>query len=368
MIKLGIDVHEVADTAPHFFSELSGLLVENGHEVHILTGAEETEQLIDHVRNELKLSYTHFFSITSWHKKNGAKIIYIDGNPYMENKTWNRSKAKYCREFGIQLHIDDSDIYGKYFSTPYAKYYGNTPVLHELSKTSAGGEDLLEDLSNYDDSKYKKPSVTVDIAVCTLINDDLKLLLIKRKYPPCKDQWALPGGFLDVESGESLEETAYRELEEETGLAGIPVHQLKTYGEPDRDPRTRIITTVFYTLIPFETLSDKSIQSADDAADVKWFSLKKLANNKTPLAFDHNTIVDDLIMKLQNDIKISPLVFNLLPMGFTWERLQKIYELILHKKFDNTRFKEKINSLYYIEPMKNNDNSFFLKGEKESFF
>jgi hypothetical protein len=88
MIKIGIDVHGVADTVPHFFSELTRMLVKHGHEVHILTGAEHTEELEYELRNTLGLSWTHFFSTTSFHKHSGTEITYIDGNPYMDNKIW----------------------------------------------------------------------------------------------------------------------------------------------------------------------------------------------------------------------------------------------------------------------------------------
>jgi len=91
MIKIGIDVHGVADTIPHFFSELTRILVENGHEVHILTGAEHTDALEYELKHVLKLSWTHFFSTTSFHKVAGTEITYIDGNPYMDNKIWNRA-------------------------------------------------------------------------------------------------------------------------------------------------------------------------------------------------------------------------------------------------------------------------------------
>ncbi|QTA81130.1 Nicotinate-nucleotide adenylyltransferase [Desulfonema limicola] len=125
MIKLGIDIHGVSDADQEFFSELTKLLVQNGHEVHILTGSEHTQAFENHLKNDLKLYWTHLFSITSFHLKSGTEVSSINGNPYMEEDMWNRTKAQYCKKHGIQLHLDDSAVYGKFFQTPYGKYYSN---------------------------------------------------------------------------------------------------------------------------------------------------------------------------------------------------------------------------------------------------
>ncbi len=141
---------------------------------------------------------------------------------------------------------------------------------------------------------YEKPSVTVDIAVCSIIRGELNVLLIKRKNPPFKGSWALPGGFLDVAAKESLEETAARELQEETSLNGIIMEQLKTYGDPGRDPRTRVITVAYYAMVPYTKVS--LVKAGDDAAEVQWFPLRKLPE----LAFDHRIILSDILIRLSN--------------------------------------------------------------------
>lgn len=371
MIKLGIDVHGVLDTAPHFFAMLSRLLVENGHEVHILTGAEKTEELETFLRETLGLSWTHFFSVTSFHKEAGTEITYIYGNPYMDNQIWNQAKSKYCSENDIQLHIDDSDIYGKYFTTPYAKFefqhpkqieQATEPVKPGIVLQSAElkqlnySDELKDDLSNYDANNYKHPSVTVDVAICTIIDDQLKILLIKRKYPPFRNCWAIPGGFLDIDLKESLEEAAARELEEETGLKNIYIEQLKTYGDVDRDPRTRVVTTAYFALIPYSVLSKQNIRSASDAADAKWFTLndyeKEMADSNEGIAFDHRKILGDLNQRLCGKISYSPIAFELLPETFTWTELRKVYEAILNKTIDPANFKKKIKSVYKISELK----------------
>ncbi len=371
MIKIGIDVHGVLDTAPHFFAKLSRLLVQNGHEVHILTGAEKTETLEKYLKETLGLSWTHFFSVTSFHKEAGTEITYIYGNPYMDNQIWNRAKSKYCIENSIQLHIDDSDTYGKHFTTPYAKFEYRRPIgfdkdseatepgividASELKKLNYSNE-LKDDLSNYNENDYKRPSVTVDVAICTIIEEKLKVLLIKRKYPPFRNCWAIPGGFLDIDLKESLEEAAARELEEETGLKNLYIEQLNTYGEVNRDPRTRIITTAYFTLIPYSILEWQKIRSASDASATRWFTLndyeRELADNNEKLAFDHNKILEDLKTRLCRKISYSPIAFKLLPATFTWTELRKVYETILNKTIDPANFKKKIKTMYKISELK----------------
>lgn len=139
MIRLGIDIHGVSDADIPFFSELSKLLVKNGHEVHILTGSEQSPELERHLAEDLGLRWTHFFSITTHHKERGMAIEYIGGNPFMDEETWNATKAAYCEKHGIQLHIDDSPVYGRHFKTPYAKYFPNKQVKKKKKIAILGG-------------------------------------------------------------------------------------------------------------------------------------------------------------------------------------------------------------------------------------
>lgn len=129
--------------------------------------------------------------------------------------------------------------------------------------------------------EYARPAASVDMIVPRQIEGRMHLLLIQRKHDPCALQWALPGGFMEID--ETLEQAAARELEEETGLVAIEVQQLKTFSRVDRDPRSRVITTAFVV----ETDPDQQPVAADDAQDVRWVELS-LA---TGLAFDHDEIV-----------------------------------------------------------------------------
>ena len=132
------------------------------------------------------------------------------------------------------------------------------------------GKSLKEFLEEYDASLYKNPCSTVDTAVFTYKKDSdrLKILLIKRRNHPSIGQWAIPGGF--VEFDEDIDFTARRELEEETGLTGIVPVQVKTYGSPDRDPRTRIITTLYAALVEEGSINP---MAGDDAAEAELFEI-----------------------------------------------------------------------------------------------
>lgn len=211
--------------------------------------------------------------------------------------------------------------------------------------------------------KFEKPSVTVDVAVCTIKDNDLKVLLIKRSknseaFP---NYWAIPGGFVDIPKKESLEKTAERELKEETNLENIYIEQLKTYGNPGRDPRelykngVRVITVAYFALVPYNKILEQNIVANDDAIDTSWFSFKNLPKN---LAFDHREILNDLLNRLIGKITYTPIAFQLIPKQFTWNELQNVYEIILSKRMFAYTFRRKINSMYVIKQIDKKKNKF----------
>ena len=127
-------------------------------------------------------------------------------------------------------------------------------------------------------------SVTVDSVVFCKSDNDFKVLLIQRKNEPFKDQWPLPGGFVD--EGENLETAAKRELQEETGVTVESMQQVQAFGEPGRDPRGHTISIAFLARIYCE----ENLTSSDDAKDAQWFAIEKLDTMK--LAFDHDEIIN----------------------------------------------------------------------------
>jgi hypothetical protein len=115
MFRIGLDVHGVIDTHPEIFSMLSKCFIDLGHEVHIITGPSITPEFIEKLKN-FGMVWTKLHSITDYNTLNGANIQYQDkDNPWMDDDTWNSTKAKICLENEIHTHIDDSDTYGYWF-------------------------------------------------------------------------------------------------------------------------------------------------------------------------------------------------------------------------------------------------------------
>ena len=141
---------------------------------------------------------------------------------------------------------------------------------------------------------WPRPMVTVDAAVFTFSGDRVKVLLINRGNEPFKGKWALPGGFIGMD--EQLENAVVRELEEETGLTGVQLEQMHTFGTIGRDPRGRQISVVFMGIA---TEEQTRIKAGDDAAEAQWFDIEKLPED---MAFDHNEVVRFAIEKLKTII------------------------------------------------------------------
>lgn len=188
--------------------------------------------------------------------------------------------------------------------------------------------------------EYQKLSVTVDILLFTVLNGELKILLIKRNLTPFKGSWALPGGF--VRQGESLDEAAKRELEEEGNVKDIYLEQLYTFGEPKRDPRFRVITVTYLALADS---SNWSIHSGGDAVEATLHPFNKLPS----LAFDHRKIIDYGLERLKAKVTYSNVVMGLLPDHFTLTDLQKKHEIILGYQIDKRNFRKKMLASGLIE-------------------
>ncbi|MGE5631204.1 MAG: NUDIX hydrolase [Caulobacteraceae bacterium] len=269
-----------------------------------------------------------------------------------------------------------------------------------ISRNLKNKQGLTEEqfLAEYDASRYERPSVTVDMLVFTVMNEEtqnyrklpekvLKLLMIKRGDHPFLGYWALPGGFIQMD--ESLDQAALRELKEETNIDDIYMEQLYTWGDVGRDPRTRIIGCSYMSLVDSERLE---IKAGDDADDVRWFTLrtsviqqkktvtekgyiiqewnklrlqsdgeelsatirvdKKVEGNAVRLgreieeadgiAFDHAKIIQYAIERLRNKIEYTDIAFSLMPERFTLTELQQVYEVILGKELLKANFRRKI--------------------------
>jgi 8-oxo-dGTP diphosphatase len=189
--------------------------------------------------------------------------------------------------------------------------------------------------------EYPHPAVTTDIVIFTLQDDELKVLLIRRALEPFRNTWALPGGFVEID--EDLEACALRELEEETGVTGVYLEQLYTFGHPDRDPRERVITVAYCALVPIDRLS---VRPSSDAAEVAWFPCKALP----PLAFDHAQIIQLALERLAAKIDYSTIALQFMPQRFTMSELQRVYEIILGTPQDKRNFRKRVMAYGCIEP------------------
>jgi 8-oxo-dGTP diphosphatase len=188
---------------------------------------------------------------------------------------------------------------------------------------------------------YPRPAVTTDVVVFSLREQQLQLLLIRRANPPHAGMWALPGGFLDM--AEDLDRCAQRELAEETGISGVYLEQLYTFGQPDRDPRGRVISVAYYALAPEHRLPEP--RAASDAAEAAWFPVSALP----ALAFDHGDIIAMARQRLVAKLAYSNIALQLLPEAFTLSELQQVYETVQDAPLDKRNFRKRILALGLIE-------------------
>ncbi|MEA3276321.1 MAG: NUDIX domain-containing protein [Pseudomonadota bacterium] len=187
---------------------------------------------------------------------------------------------------------------------------------------------------------YPHPAVTTDVAAFTIRDGRLQLLLIRRGQEPFKGQWALPGGFLGID--EDLERCALRELEEETGVTGVYLEQLYTFGRPGRDPRERVVSVAYYALVASERLN---VKAASDAAEAAWFAV----GDFPALAFDHGEIIRIAHERLMAKLDYSTIAFQLMPETFTLRELQEVYEILLDAELDKRNFRKWALALEQIE-------------------
>ena len=236
-------------------------------------------------------------------------------------------------------------------------------------KTYNSEEEFLRD---YDSSVFEKLSITTDILILSVADEDtgnyrkldekkFSVLLVKRDNYPFKDKWCLPGGFVGY--NEDLEDAAKRILKAETNLDNIYIEQLYTFGSPNRDPRMRVVSTSYMSLIDKNHIDtklkenaswfniniledEKSIQvmlENENNVTIKFVIDKVLRDKSTDrydyvikendgLAFDHPKVVVSGISRLKNKIEYTDVVFNMMPRYFTLGELQQVYEVILGKK------------------------------------
>lgn len=199
-------------------------------------------------------------------------------------------------------------------------------------------EEEKQFLQSYSIHDYPVPLTTVDMAIFTVRELTLEVLLVKRDTHPAKGQWALPGGFISLEQDKTLDDTAARKLFEKTGVATPYLEQVFTTGNANRDPRGWAVTVVYMALVSSEQVQP---QPNTDQERVTWVPASK-AIKKTGLAFDHRDILKTCHERLCSKVEYTSLPVHLLADEFTLPELQQIFEIILAKEIEKKSFRRRI--------------------------
>lgn len=192
--------------------------------------------------------------------------------------------------------------------------------------------------SNYY-SLNPKFHVAVDCIILGFQRGDLKVLIQQRPFEPHKGEWSLMGGFVQTE--EDLDDAASRVLKELTGLEGVYMRQIGTFGSVHRDTGDRVISVAYMALLDIDKVDEK----LNHQHAAHWEDVKTLPQ----LLFDHNSMVKRALKFLREHISNRPVGFQLLPELFTLTQLQSLHEAILDEKLDKRNFRKRVNEMPFIQ-------------------
>ncbi|WP_394826054.1 NrtR DNA-binding winged helix domain-containing protein [Pendulispora albinea] len=209
-------------------------------------------------------------------------------------------------------------------------------------------------LERYEAAEFERPSVTVDVVLLTVRNGELFTLVVPRAEHPHKGRWALPGGFVRIH--EPLEDAAFRVLRTKCSLENVYVEQLCTFGEPDRDPRMRVISIGYFALVDARRFDQshasprRSGQGTMARVVVPWEGeaggpvtlVSAETGEPMPLAFDHEDILGAAVRRIRGKLDYSPIGFQLLPERFTLLALQEVHETVLGRKLNKDSFRRRM--------------------------
>lgn len=199
-----------------------------------------------------------------------------------------------------------------------------------------------EFLQNYDIHEFDVPLCTVDMAVFSLIDNQLNVLLVFRDEHPCKERWALPGGFIDLKKDKSPEAAAHRKLKEKTGLNSAYLEQVETIGSAKRDARGWSLTVLYFALVDITRV--KLPKTGKKSA---WMPVSKLKPRS--LAFDHGKLIEVAMKRLRSKATYTALPIELMPTEFTLTELQHVFEMILGRDLQAKAFRNRVMSANMVE-------------------
>lgn len=203
---------------------------------------------------------------------------------------------------------------------------------------------------------FPRPLVSVDVAIFTVLDDALKVVLVKRPNDtsePLPGRWALPGGFIDIGKDASLLDCAMRKLLEKTSVSAPYLEQLGSWGGAARDPRGWSTTHAFFALVPGRELL---LEKGANAAHVEWVDADAASRKK--LAFDHGEILASAIARLRSKVEYTSLPAFLLEEPFTLPQLQHTYEVVLGRPVDKSSFRKRMLDGGFMEEAGMVDGSF----------
>lgn len=204
-------------------------------------------------------------------------------------------------------------------------------------------------------SKQPRFLLAVDCIIFGYDGQELKLLVIQRGFAPCKGEWSLVGGFVQLD--ETTDQAAKRVLRKLTGLDVMYLEQLHTFSELKRDTEERTVSVAYFALIDLQ----KYRQQLSEDFHPAWFPI-----NRAPhLIFDHNQMVELAKEKLRYKAALHPLLFELLPAKFTIPQLQNLYECVYDTSFDKGNFSRKILSTQLLTRLTDKDK---LSSKKGAFY
>ena len=196
---------------------------------------------------------------------------------------------------------------------------------------------------------FERPLVSVDLAIFTLVESALHVLLVRRPHDagePFPDRWALPGGFVDIERDATLEACALRKLEEKTGVTAPYLEQLGSWGGAARDPRGWSTTHAYMALVA----ADATLTPGGNVSDAQWVAVKG-RGVRARLAFDHAEILAAAVDRLRNKVEYTSLPAYLLPREFTLSELQRAYEAVLGRTLEKSAFRTRVLAADVVEPV-----------------